>query len=155
MIGSGCIHIDFGNPFKDKEPEPTEFQIITKEGFPIYYKFDIYEDPELKYSKTQPFYIPKGTEWINISIIVVFESYEYMNLSIINLSSLERYVHITVTNPENEIIYGEKFMESVELLRSPMPPTPGPWIVGIEAKGMGYEDTYDYFEINVVTYEPV
>ena len=70
------------------------------------------------------------------------------------MSFLERYVKITIKNPEGIVDYQNKFIESVEQLRPVDDPETGTWIVEVEAKGTGDAETYDYYEVNVVAYEP-
>jgi hypothetical protein len=149
----GCIHIDFGDPFKSPEQKPTEFQVITKPGFPVSHTFDIENDEDVEESKTQPFHVLKYTEWVNISIEVTINNFELINSSVINSSILERYVHVTIKGPEG-LYLDQKFIESTKILRPLIPPTPGKWIVSVDARGFGYSGTYDSFKINVVAYEP-
>jgi hypothetical protein len=154
ISSSGCIHVDLGNPFKEPEPEVTDFRIITKEGFPLTHVFNFEEDSDIRHSDTQPFYVKKDTEWVNISIIVIINNYEFLNNSPLNISFLEQYVRVTLTGPNEEIYYSNKFTESAELLRPLDAPESGRWIVAVEAKGFGYQGNYDSYTINVVAYEP-
>ena len=154
LLTSGCIHIDLGNPFHEPKPKITEYKIVTKEGFPIKHVFNFAEDPDFMHSQTKPFYVYKGTEWVNISIIIVINTYMVINNTPINLSFLERYVKITIKNPEGKVDYQKRFVESVEQLRPVDKPETGTWIVEVEAKGIGDDETYDYYEVNVVAYEP-
>jgi hypothetical protein len=153
-FSTGCIHIDFGDPFKEPKPKVTDFRITTKEGFPLQHVFNFEEDNDIKHSETQPFYIKKDTEWVNVSIIIVINNYEFVNNSPINISFLEQYVRVTLTGPDDEIYYNNKFTESAELLRPLDTPGSGRWIVAVEAKGFGYSGNYDSYTINVIVYEP-
>jgi hypothetical protein len=151
----GCIHVDFGNPFKKPEPKITGLDVVHKEGFPLTHIFKFDEGDSIQYSETQPFYIYKGTEWINISIIVTINSYNFINNSPINLSILERYVEIKLIDPEDKVPFRQKYIESTDRLVPVSLPTAGRWIVSVEAKGFGFEGTYDSYSVDVITYEPV
>ncbi len=155
IFSSGCIHVDLGNPFLEPEPKVTDYQIAPKEGFPLKHVFNIEVDSSTQFSETQPFYIEKGTEWFNISIIIVMNNYQYFNNSPINISFLEQYVKVTLTGPDDEIYYNTKFTESAEVIRPYDLPMTGLWIVAVEAKGFGYQGNYDSYEVNVVAYEPI
>ena len=78
---SGCIHIDLGNPFKSEEEKPPEYRIITKPGFPLKHTFNI-NDPwnPIESEKSQPFIVKKMTEWVNISINVVLNTFNFINV---------------------------------------------------------------------------
>lgn len=151
LLTSGCIHIDLGNPFKDPEEKPIDYKITTKAE--LKHVFDMNEDPDGKYSETEPFYIQKHTEWINISITVEINSYDILNSSLLNLSFLEQYVHVMITDPDGELFYDKKFEESVDI-KSPIPPTTGPWKLQVDGKGWGDEENQDNYKIIVVVYEP-
>ena len=154
IFSSGCIHVDLGNFFDEPEPEVKDYRINTKEGFPLKHVFNFEQDNSIKKSETQPFYIKKGTEWANLSIIVVINNYEFINNSPIDLSLLEQFVHVTLTAPDDSLFYDNKFTESAEIIRPMDEPEPGRWIVAVDAKGFGYQGNYDSYEINIVVYEP-
>jgi hypothetical protein len=153
-FSTGCIHVDLGNPFQEPEPKVTDFSIVTKQGFPLQHVFNFEEDSDIKHSETQPFYVKKDTEWVNISIIVIINNYEFINNSPVNITILEQYVRVTLTGPDDEIYYNNKFTESAELLRPLDAPESGRWIVSVEARGFGYQGNYDSYTINVIAYEP-
>ena len=152
---SGCIHVDLGNPFKEPTPTIEGYYVVHKNGFPLAHTFKVDEGDSIKYSETQPFYIYKGTEWINISIIVSLNSYNLVNSSPINLSFLERYVEVSLIDPSDEVVYKEKFLESDDKLVPVNSPASGRWIVAVEAKGFGVQGTYDSYMVDLITYEPV
>ena len=155
VLSSGCIHIDFGDPFKTHEPRPKEFQIVTKEGFPLNHTFDTISDQAFEITKTKPFYVKEYTEWVNISIEVVINKIENINTSIINLSTLlDRSVKVKLTGPNDIVYYQQEFTESDSRLLPVVPPSVGVWKVEVIAKGFGYGDIHDSFEIIVIAYEP-
>lgn len=151
---SGCIHIDLGDPFKDPEDKPLEFNVVTKQGFPINHTFDTLDDQRLEKSRTQPFIVFKHTKWVNVSISVVLNDFGFLNSSITNSTIIDRYVHISLKNPEG-IYFDHNFKESEKRLVPLIPLTFGKWIVSVEAKGFGYGGTYDSFMVNVKANEPI
>ena len=153
---SGCIHIDFGKPFKPEESEPPEYRIVQKEGFPISHSFDISVSLDPTYSETMPILVKKNTEWVNISIDVLINDFRFINNSPIeNYSLLDRYVEVIITDPDGEDYYNKHFTETDEVKRQLSTPAPGPWVVKVEAVGLGYEDTKDSYRIDVIANEPV
>ena len=154
LFTSGCIHIDLGNPFHEPEPELSTPHVVNKPGFPLTHEFDMREDQDLKYSETQPFYLPKGTEWINISITIVLNYYELINDTPLNTSLLDRYVIVKLTDPENNLQIDEEFTETDEVLRTIVSPQPGRWIVAVDARGWGNDEIHDYYIIDVISLEP-
>lgn len=152
---SGCVHIDLGNPFKTSEELPTDFHVITKAGFPMNHTFNTFEDGDLTFTDTQPFYVYEHTQWVNISIDVILNTGETINFSIFNLSSFERFVHVIITDPYDEVYFEEHFLYTGDAFFPLTPPTAGGWVVAVEAKGVGYQDIRDFYGINVIAYEPV
>jgi hypothetical protein len=153
-LSSGCIHVDIGNPFQKPEPEIADYAIVTKEGFPLKHTFNL-DAGDIRYGETKPFYIKKGTEWANISIIVIINSYQIINGSPINISILEQYVKVSLRGPDDEVYYNDKFTESTEQLWPLNAPKTGRWIVAVDGQGFGTSGSNDYYEVNVVAYEPV
>ena len=152
ISSSGCIHIDLGNPFKDPEKKPTEYQIVDKLDPPITQTFDFNNLNSIETSITKPFYVQDGTEWVNVSIEIIINT--YFNTSIWNSTMIERYVTIIIDGPEG-VYFDQKFTESTKFLRPLIPPSSGTWIIKVEGRGWGYEDTKDHFEISATAYEPV
>lgn len=158
ILTCGCIHIDFGNPFKSEKPKPPEYHIVTKEGFPMTHSFDISDplNPDVKYSDTQPFIVKPKTDWVNISISIILNTYNFINDSPIgNYSLLDRYVYITILDPSDEKYYEKQFFESAEIKRQLSTPKPSDWKVLVEAIGLGYENIHDSYKINVIANEPI
>ena len=68
----------------------------------------------------------------------------------------QRYIEITITMPDGNEIYNERFDKSavveLDLISSPMQ---GIWIIEVEAAGVGHDDLsyHDSFSINVVLNE--
>ncbi len=156
ILTSGCIHLDLGKPFQSEEPEPTEYQIVTKEGFPITHTFDTLEDLDPTHSDTQPIRVKKGTEWVNISISVVINDFQIINNSPLeNYTLLDRYVEVIIEYPNKDEYYRKRFEETDDVKRQLSTPAAGPWVVKVEAVGLGYGDTHDSYRINVIANEPV
>ena len=156
IFSSGCIHIDFGDPFKSEEPEPTKYHIIQKDGFPFSYKFDTIEKRKIENNEAKPIIVKKGTEWVNISIKVVINEFNFINDSpIANYTSLERYVQVVIVNPDNEEYYRKKFIESDEVKRQLSTPATGRWGVKVNAVGLGYQGTHDSYLIDALANEPM
>jgi hypothetical protein len=154
IVGScGCIHIDFGEPFGEPEPEITEFHVVTKEGFPIKHIFTN-DEANQKHTETMPFNIKKETEWANISIKVEINNFGFINNSPINITFFEQYVYIIIEGPNEDIFFEHRYEESDMDIRPIPKPKEGVWIVRAEAKGFGNDETYDYYEVNVIAYEP-
>jgi hypothetical protein len=153
-LSSGCVHVDIGNPFEKPKPKVTDYAIVTKEGFPLKHAFNL-ETGDIRYGETKPFIIKKGTEWANISIIVVINDYQLINGSPINISFLEQYIKVSLKGPDDEIYYNDKFTESTELLWPLNEPETGRWIVAVDGQGFSTSGSNDYYEINVIAYEPV
>jgi hypothetical protein len=156
ISSSGCIHIDFGNPFKSEEPKKTEFEIKHKEGFPIAYEFDTLTNLNIENSDTEPIAVKSSTEWVNITIKVVINDLELINTTpIANYTNFERSVLVKLLDPDNKPYYEKKFIETDEVRRQLSTPAPGAWIVTVDAVGIGYEDTKDSYWIDVFAFEPV
>jgi len=152
----GCIHIDFGNPFRSEKPKPPEYHIIKKPGFPLAHTFDIRESLDPTYSDTQPFIIKPDTEWINVTIVVVLNSYNFINNSpIANYSILDRYVKVTIRDPKDKKQLDETYVETTDVRRQFSYPMEGDWVVLVDAVGLGYEDTFDSYHVNVFVNEPI
>jgi hypothetical protein len=153
---SGCIHIDLGDPFKPEESEPPEYHIVAKEGFPISHSFNLQKSIDPTHSDTMPIRVKSGTEWVNISIKVVINDFNIINNSPIeNYTQLDRYVEVTIDDPNAEQYYNKRFSESDEVRRQLSTPAPGPWVVKVEAVGLGWEDTEDSYLVDVIANEPV
>jgi hypothetical protein len=156
MLGAGCIHIDFGGPFRPAEEKPAEYQYIQKADFPISHEFDYGEQIDPEVSKTLPINVKKGTKWVNITIDVEINDYSLNNdTPIANDSLFERYVHVIIDDPNGEEYYNNKFLETNEDRRHLATPITGPWVVRVEARGFGYGDTKDSFSINAMANEPI
>ncbi len=154
---SGCIHIDFGNPFIEEEPKPTTYNINTKMGFPMSHSFDVTDirNPDIKYSDTQPFIIKKHTQWVNITIKVEIYQYSFFDISPFeNYTYFEQYVEVRIEKPNDEIYFEQKFIDTDEENRGLDSPEKGVWKVFVEAAGLGYEDVHDKYYINVIVNEP-
>lgn len=156
VFSSGCIHIDFGNPFKSEEEKPMEFEIKHKAGFPLSYEFDTWTNKNIENRDSAPIAVKTGTEWINITIKIVINDIELINLTpISNYTNFERSVLVKLLDPDNTPYYEKKFIETDEIRRQLSTPAPGPWVVTVEAIGLGYEDIKDSYWIDVFAYEPV
>jgi hypothetical protein len=156
LTSAGCIHFDFGDPFRSEEPEPTEYHLMHKEDFPISHYFDFSQNLDPKHSETNPIVVKKGTQWVNVTIEVMLNDFSIINDTPIGNDSLvERYVHVIIQDPEGEEYYNTRFLESAEVKRSISLPTKGPWVVKVEALGFGYQEIRDYYIINAVAFEPI
>lgn len=156
VSSSGCIHIDFGNPFKSEEPKAKEFEIKHKVGFPITYEFDTLTDQNIKNSDSGPIAVKSDTEWVNITIKIVINDLELINTTpIANYTNFERSVLVKLLDPDNRPYYEKKFIETDEVRRQLATPAPGAWKVTVDAVGIGYGDTKDSYWIDVYAYEPV
>jgi hypothetical protein len=151
----GCIHVDLGGPFKTTEPEPKEYKTIHVEGFPLKHVFYTEEDPDTENSETQPFYLPAGTEWVNITIKIEINNYGYINNSPINISFIEQYVKIKITDPDKKTYFEKTYIETYDGLTSLDEPDKGTWIVWVEAKGFGNQNIHDNYVIDAISHQPV
>ncbi len=154
---SGCIHIDFGDPLRSEKPKPPEYHIVTKPGFPLKHVFDINDQwNPIESKETQPFIIKHKTEWFNISIEVVINTFNFINDSPLeNYSFIDQFVHVTILDPDKEKYYDKEFFETDEVKRQLSTPKSGDWVVLVDAVGLGYGDIHDSYNINVIANEPI
>jgi hypothetical protein len=156
VSSSGCIHIDFGNPFKTETPPPPEYRIKIKDGFPMSYTFDTLNDQDIQYSDAQPFYVKEDTQWINISMRVVVNTFNLLNNSPLeNYSFVDQQVKITILDPNDDHYFDKTFFETDDVKRQLSTPQPGRWAITVDAVGLGYQDTKDSYEIIVIANEPI
>ena len=118
--------------------------------------FDTLNDQNIQYSDAQPFYVKKSTEWINISIRVVINTFNLINNSPFeNYSFIDQQVAVTIFDPNDDHYFDETFIETDDVKRQLSTPQPGRWAVTVDAVGLGFEDTKDSFEIIVIANEPI
>ena len=156
LSSSGCIHTDFGDPFRTEKPPPPEFEILAKEGFPMQHVFDTASDQDIKFTDARPFFIKEKTKWINITVHVVLNTYNFLNNSPLeNYSFIEQYAKITILDPTDDDLFYWEFYETDDIKREVPTPLTGRWAVTVEAVGLGYGNTKDSYEINIIVNEPI
>ena len=120
------------------------------------HEFDLSVQMEIKHTDAKPINVKEDTIWINISINVVINDFNFINNSPIqNYSLLERYVLVTIEDQDKEEYFQKEFLETAEVHRQLLSPQKGLWAVKVEAVGLGYQELKDSYRIDVIANEPV